>query len=1292
MSTPEYNVWILNTSGTRVALVDDYKRLSYSLRTSRPGRFELELHRDSVHQQYLLKNYQIEIVRNGVSVQGGRIGRRAPNYGPDGKASEYMVASGASWLSMLGWRVIIPPAGSTHMADNDSIDDVMKYFVRQNCLTGTVVDPDRAITGLTVQADAGAHPTTANLRGRYQNLLDQLIAWSDTYGVDFDLVRTATGWDFRTYYPRLGTDRTEGNGAVVPVIFSINRGNVSEFEWWEDALEVQNFLYVGGQGEGTEREIVTRQDTNSIADWDRRENFVDARDLQYTSDLNLRGDEKLAAHGTEARGLKFRAIPVDNAVWGTDWFLGDKVTVYDPEWSITESAKIVEIDVEVTREDGETVVPIIGDLMPTLLDRIGEGQVDDGNQAGGDTPADPTAPDAPTGLSYSSAVQQDSKTGDFTAVLELAWSANTETDLDYYQVEVKLSTATNWDSAVTRATNFDWLGLIPGGSYVARVYAVDRAGNRSTAADFNGGGAITVTSDTTAPAAPANVIATGAFSKVIIEWDENSELDLAGYEVYVSDSSGFTPGAANLAYRGRSTAIAYTGVVSNTYYVRVRAYDRSGNASPYCNQASASTAQIGTTDISDLAVTNAKIGSLAVDAAKIANATITGGKIANEQVDTQHLVTNLIHTKKITIGTDGQASVVIDGATATKALYGYSWTGAAQQLEVAIYASGTNAGKIVAGAGNIVLDGTALTFVPTAGSNTYLRFKAAGAAHEIGNIYADTSSDLIGLAKANATSGSLETMVYLRASTIELVNNAALGGSIAQVLLDASGHTQLWGYLYPGASGKQTTRYLYDAGATSGLAVAGGYFSTTSRLYIGTGSAVQTYHYFVADSDGFLNYTGRFLVGSSWPAGSVGLAVDPRTWAATDVVVNQFAIGAKSIAITEGVVGQTGNLYTAAIGVVTYSQSVKITTVPVAASLYIAGAPASSGTLSITAGYAIYVAAGNVCIGSTHYISGNATGIGIDVATPLRGFHFHGDDFLLSNTRTALGAFTAIEFYNESSASGDAAKIHAQIRPVLEEASSPYNKVGLAFLTSNNDRGGGVDRMRISWDGNVGMGASPSSTARLLVSGPTSVAGSAAGPILQLMTASVTTNFSGATAQTGNVYQISINEGAFTATTAGSVIPIAATVLIGGAPTASGNASITDSRALWIAGGSAVFGAPTGGGQGTGTINAKAVYDDGSGPLTDWVFDLHYDGVVSEKNKRFWQGQPLYSLDEVRATTRAERHLPWMPTAKNIEKERSLGKMVTRLWQGQEQQQIYIMELEARIADLEEKILKSRLN
>ncbi|GAF94562.1 unnamed protein product, partial [marine sediment metagenome] len=44
-----------------------------------------------------------------------------------------------------------------------------------------------------------------------------------------------------------------------------------------------------------------------------------------------------------------------------------------------------------------------------------------------------------------------------------------------------------------------------------------------------------------APAAPANLVATPGSEEVTLNWDDNTEPDLAGYNVYRSTDSGGSP-------------------------------------------------------------------------------------------------------------------------------------------------------------------------------------------------------------------------------------------------------------------------------------------------------------------------------------------------------------------------------------------------------------------------------------------------------------------------------------------------------------------------------------------------------------------------------------------------------------------------------------------------------------------------------------------------------------------------------------------------------------------------------
>jgi len=142
---------------------------------------------------------------------------------------------------------------------------------------------------------------------------------------------------------------------------------------------------------------------------------------------------------------------------------------------------------------------------------------------------------------------------------------------------------------------------LPGGltgTVYIRVVDADQTGGNDVAdtlyvdqlyihADDTGGGG-----DTTPPAAPTGLSATGGEGYVALDWNDNSELDLASYTVYRSTTSG--SGYSAIASGVVTSSYADNAVVNGTtYYYVVTATDafsnESGNSSEVSTSASSDT-------------------------------------------------------------------------------------------------------------------------------------------------------------------------------------------------------------------------------------------------------------------------------------------------------------------------------------------------------------------------------------------------------------------------------------------------------------------------------------------------------------------------------------------------------------------------------------------------------------------------------------------------------------------------------------------------------------------------------
>ncbi|MDR9817625.1 MAG: siphovirus ReqiPepy6 Gp37-like family protein [Candidatus Methanoculleus thermohydrogenotrophicum] len=130
----------------------------------------------------------------------------------------------------------------------------------------------------------------------------------------------------------------EGADRSAEVLLSPRLGNCLVSGYRACLSDAPTLAVVAGQGEAADREIV---EVGAAAGWDRREVFVDARDLDATDALIARGEEKLAEVG-ETTTLEVEYIPTPTYRYMTDFDLGDIVSAEYPGVA-TMQARIVTV-------------------------------------------------------------------------------------------------------------------------------------------------------------------------------------------------------------------------------------------------------------------------------------------------------------------------------------------------------------------------------------------------------------------------------------------------------------------------------------------------------------------------------------------------------------------------------------------------------------------------------------------------------------------------------------------------------------------------------------------------------------------------------------------------------------------------------------------------------------------------------------------------------------------------------------------------------------------------------------
>ena len=188
---------------------------------------------------------------------------------------------------------------------------------------------------------------------------------------------------------------------------------------------------------------------------------------------------------------------------------------------------------------------------------------------------DVTAPVSPSNLSASAG---DSQVG-------LNWNDNTELDLAGYNVYRSTTQGGPYskvNTAVVVTSDHTDTGLSNGTTYYYVVTAVDNCANES-----GNSNEASATPAAVPPAPPTNLVATPGFQQVALDWDDNTEPDFAGYNVYRSTTQGgpYTKINGALVVASIYTDTGLTNGV--TYYYVVTAENTGGQESANSNEASA---------------------------------------------------------------------------------------------------------------------------------------------------------------------------------------------------------------------------------------------------------------------------------------------------------------------------------------------------------------------------------------------------------------------------------------------------------------------------------------------------------------------------------------------------------------------------------------------------------------------------------------------------------------------------------------------------------------------------------
>lgn len=361
MTTPAgYQLFLYDHTGTKRRVLLGWNYFEFSQRISAPWnhvlRFALTRSSETLafFREFLERDWILEAYRTdeatGVKDKVYEGFNRTIVDQVNSHGAVLITMYGVGYTHLLTRRIVIPPVGQENSTKSGIAETIIKEFIDEQMVNP--VDPARVMSGLSIETDA-ATGAVAEYSARYTNLNTVVTRCAEQGGLDFGIVGgdTPATFEFQAR-PLWGEDRRFGftEEGIAPVVFDLFLNNMEIPIFSKSGGDEKNFVYVGGPGQGIDREILemSLSDDLAISPWNRQEAFVDARNQEGTDGMTTTGQ----AYLNDNRYLEkftFNMRQTDGTRWLRDWQLGYLVTARYFNEQFTK--KIVEVGVIVSAGD-----------------------------------------------------------------------------------------------------------------------------------------------------------------------------------------------------------------------------------------------------------------------------------------------------------------------------------------------------------------------------------------------------------------------------------------------------------------------------------------------------------------------------------------------------------------------------------------------------------------------------------------------------------------------------------------------------------------------------------------------------------------------------------------------------------------------------------------------------------------------------------------------------------------------------------------------------------------------------
>ena len=305
----------------------------------------------------------VNVIRDGTSVWGGYQVKLDRDHDKRKEGEEKWVEFEFLPLArMLGWRHGYESSADFLKITGVKVDDAFKDIVEKTLGATAPNTPtsghDLTISALAIAADKTEHGDQPDLHPARNNIYEWMQERGVNYDVDWDIYWNGATPTFETWYPRRGTDRTEGNGSNAECIFNDSDGTIVKQKYGWDTADAITGVYSANMT----KDVVTT--TAGRTSWLLRMRAID-------SNVDADMDTELANNSPKLWYEIQEFQEQRDKQWGTHFAVGDKCTWMSHEFGYGPNDDVIgKIEFEIDADGFEHLNLILGDIEPDLNDKM----------------------------------------------------------------------------------------------------------------------------------------------------------------------------------------------------------------------------------------------------------------------------------------------------------------------------------------------------------------------------------------------------------------------------------------------------------------------------------------------------------------------------------------------------------------------------------------------------------------------------------------------------------------------------------------------------------------------------------------------------------------------------------------------------------------------------------------------------------------------------------------------------------------------------------------------------------